>query len=88
MLLTLNTVSNYWTVTLFICFQHLRARFKIPDGHNCSVYFEKCVEICWLAAVQDPSLAIAMDETEMFDSTRFRDYTVKGPFLDFMVLTP
>ena len=73
------------TTYVNVCFQHVRATFKIHDGKNCEAYFAKCVEICWLAAVQDPPLAIAMDQTEKFDSTRFRDYTVKGPYLDFMV---
>ncbi|XP_052794085.1 uncharacterized protein LOC128227508 [Mya arenaria] len=48
-------------------------------------YFEKCLEVSWLAAVQDPPLALNFNPGEKFDTALFKDYTKRGPYVEFLV---
>ena len=57
---------------------------KIPD------YVKKCLELCWLMAVQDPPVALGpeMASMEPFDTNLYRHYTTTGDFVDYIVWPP
>jgi hypothetical protein len=48
-------------------------------------YVTVCIEIAWLCAVQDPPLELDAKFTDRFDTNVFKDYTIRGEFVDFMV---
>ncbi|XP_052280641.1 uncharacterized protein LOC127878196 isoform X2 [Dreissena polymorpha] len=50
-----------------------------------TAYYNKCVDVCWLAAVQDPPLFMNFIPGEKFDTTLFKDYTTRGPYVEFLV---
>ncbi|KAH3830303.1 hypothetical protein DPMN_103543, partial [Dreissena polymorpha] len=49
-----------------------------------TAYYNKCVDVCWLAAVQDPPLFMNFIPGEKFDTTLFKDYTTRGPYVEFL----
>ncbi|WAQ97920.1 hypothetical protein MAR_022293, partial [Mya arenaria] len=53
------------------------------QSRQVKAYFEKCVEVCWLAAVQDPPLELNFSPGEKFDTALFKDYTERGPYVEF-----
>ncbi|XP_052795775.1 uncharacterized protein LOC128228481 [Mya arenaria] len=55
------------------------------QSRQVKAYFEKCVEVCWLAAVQDPPLELNFSPGEKFDTALFKDYTERGPYVEFQV---
>ncbi|XP_052278882.1 uncharacterized protein LOC127877239 isoform X2 [Dreissena polymorpha] len=58
---------------------------KDVDSDELRAYYNRCVEVCWLAAVQDPPLFMNFNAGEKFDTTLFKDYTAKGPYVEFLV---
>lgn len=52
-------------------------------------YVEKCVELCWLMAIQSPPVAIDDDVEEyrnkQLDERRFKHFTRKGQVIDYVV---
>ena len=52
-------------------------------------YVEKCVELCWLMAIQSPPVAIDDNvekyKKQRFDDRRFKPYTKKGQVIDYVV---
>ncbi|XP_053399188.1 centrosomal protein of 128 kDa-like [Mercenaria mercenaria] len=62
---------------------------RIPLASNRSQeinsYLSKCVEIGWLMVVQDPSLALVDKSTISFDTNKFKDYTKRGRYIEYVV---
>ncbi|KAH3830286.1 hypothetical protein DPMN_103526 [Dreissena polymorpha] len=58
---------------------------KNGDSDELRPYYNKCVEVCWLAAVQDPPLFMNFNPGAKFDTTLFKDYTTRGPYVEFLV---
>lgn len=49
-------------------------------------YFEKCVDICWKAVVQDPPVVLSLcKEGSRFKKGEYRDFTARGPFVEYVV---
>lgn len=52
-------------------------------------YINKCVELCWLMAIQSPPVTIALDDAKKqempFDERRYKYFTAKGGTVDFVV---
>lgn len=48
-------------------------------------YISSCVEITWLMVVQDPPLVLSATSSSKFDSKIFREYTKRGPNIDYVV---
>ncbi|KAH3838974.1 hypothetical protein DPMN_112392 [Dreissena polymorpha] len=58
------------------------------DDFNVKEYWHKCLEICWLMAIQDPPVSMetnAERHGEVFDYGRYRHYTKPGKYIDFIV---
>ncbi|XP_052794075.1 uncharacterized protein LOC128227501 [Mya arenaria] len=68
----------------------LKNKVTLPsNSEDVQKYFRECVEVCWLAAVQDPPLHMRFKViNRKFNSEIFRDYIARGPFMDFMVWPP
>ena len=53
------------------------------------VYANKCVELCWLMAIQSPPVAIDENvvqfKKQRFEEQRFKPYTRKGQVIDYVV---
>ncbi|WAQ97929.1 hypothetical protein MAR_022302 [Mya arenaria] len=64
----------------------LKNKVTLPsNSEDVQKYFRECVEVCWLAAVQDPPLHMRFKViNRKFNSEIFRDYIARGPFMDFM----
>ena len=65
----------------------LQGIVQIPQGNNpvMQKYFNACVEVCWLAVVQDPPLVIGSSPDVVFNTAVYRDYTARGPFVEYVV---
>ena len=48
-------------------------------------YFNACVEVCWLAVVQDPPLVLDNSPDVVFNTAVYREYTIRGPYVDYVV---
>ena len=50
-------------------------------------YIDRCTEICWLMAVQDPPMALskAIGENGLFDKFKYREFMNSGQFVDYIV---
>ena len=62
--------------------------FRHPNRYAKTVeYVKKCVEICWLMAVQDPPMAFGPLPRfyDWFDSNLYKPYTKSGRKVDFVV---
>ena len=59
------------------------------EEKNVTLYINKCVELCWLMAIQSPQVAIDENVQEykgkQFDERRFKFYTKKGQLIDYIV---
>lgn len=53
-------------------------------------FVHECVTICWLMTLQDPPLSFYTDvrNGEVFDSNRYKAFTVTGNRIDFIVWPP
>ena len=66
-------------------------QWKIPKAEekNLTLYINKCVELCWLMAIQSPPVAIDDKYHEykntQFDERHFKLYTKKGQLIDYIV---
>lgn len=57
-----------------------------PMSDEMKKYLSGCVEIGWLSAVQDPPLMLSLNKShDRFDTNMFKDYTKRGPYVDFVV---
>ncbi|XP_060569581.1 uncharacterized protein LOC132727998 [Ruditapes philippinarum] len=56
----------------------------------CTPYIQKCAEICWLMALNDPPLLMKMDvkQGEKFDTNIYTVYSRSGQTIDFLVWPP
>lgn len=63
----------------------MRPRIPMTDHPEVVTYYKQCLEVCWLAAVQDPPLAIESTSGETFNNAIFRDYTARGPYVEYVV---
>ncbi|KAK3593598.1 hypothetical protein CHS0354_018694 [Potamilus streckersoni] len=60
---------------------------KRLEAVNVKRYIDKCTEVCWYMSVQDPQLFMEGDQSPegKFDSSKYREYTKKGPYEEFVV---
>ncbi|XP_060552374.1 optineurin-like [Ruditapes philippinarum] len=65
---------------------------KLVNQPNVKPFMHKCVELCWLMAVQDPPLEFAQLKEQWgnkrFDTSIYKPYTQTGAFVDFVVWPP
>lgn len=58
------------------------------DRRDVKAFFDKCLQLCWLMVVQDPSVHIDTENAvvnERFDSNTHKPYTKSGSLVDFLV---
>ena len=50
-------------------------------------YIQRCTEISWLMAIQDPPMAVSREIRDdfRFDKTKYKEYTKLGQIVDFVV---
>ncbi|XP_053399682.1 uncharacterized protein LOC128557084 [Mercenaria mercenaria] len=51
-------------------------------------YLQKCLELCWLMAIQDPPVHLKCDgckKGELFDKNMYKEYTQAGPLIKYTV---
>ncbi|XP_045203864.2 uncharacterized protein LOC123556873 [Mercenaria mercenaria] len=48
-------------------------------------YISSCVEVTWLMVVQDPPLVLSVPSSSKFDNNTFKDYTKRGPYMEYVV---
>jgi len=67
--------------------QALRKKANMQLGENMGKYFDKCVDICWKAIVQDPPLILndSCKTGDRFNKSQYRDFTVRGPSVAYLV---
>lgn len=51
-------------------------------------FVHESVSICWHMLLQDPPLVFHLDEVKVFDSSKYKAYTVTGTRIDFVVWPP
>lgn len=68
-------------------YEAIRKQLPTQYDHLAAVqaYSSACASLCWLMAVQDPSLVLECCSTDKFDNNMFKDYTKRGPFVEFVV---
>ena len=62
--------------------------FTDPHRYSKTIAFaRKCVELCWLMAVQDPPLAFGPlpQHLDRYNADMYREYTRSGTLVDFIV---
>lgn len=54
---------------------------------QCEQFVHKCVELCWLMAVNDPPVHMFSDmkSGESIDTTYFRHFTSSGDYAEYVV---
>ena len=65
--------------------EKLKAHFVHRPNEGVQKYISSCVEIMWLMVVQDPPLALSISSSSRFDTQVFREYTKRGPDVDYVV---
>ncbi|XP_060571875.1 titin homolog [Ruditapes philippinarum] len=51
-------------------------------------FVQKCLELCWLMAIQDPPLYLTLENCktgQIFDRNTFKEYTKSGGYIEFVV---
>ena len=56
-----------------------------PSNPSMMKYFKACVEVCWLAVIQDPPLAIDISPGETFNAHVFHEHNTCGPYVEYVV---
>lgn len=65
--------------------------FQDEDDKNSDAvgkFLMKCVQVCWLMAIQDPQVFVDTNLKESgkhFDTERYKAYTKSGSYIDFIV---
>jgi hypothetical protein len=69
------------------CLQIVLPNIQLSSYHQQDIdaYLSLCVEISWLMVVQDPPLVLNDKAQDRFDTNTFKDYTKRGPFVEFVV---
>ncbi|XP_053399679.1 uncharacterized protein LOC128557083 [Mercenaria mercenaria] len=52
------------------------------------LYLQKCIELCWLMAIQDPPVHLKCEDCkkgDLFDKNMYKEYTQSGPFIAYTV---
>ncbi|XP_053399151.1 trichohyalin-like isoform X5 [Mercenaria mercenaria] len=62
-------------------------KLQIPSIHldAMQTYLSQCVWIGWFCAVQDPPLVLSISSSSKFDTSCYKEYTKRGPYVQFIV---
>ncbi|XP_052793230.1 uncharacterized protein LOC128227070 isoform X1 [Mya arenaria] len=67
----------------------IKKQFETKEQRKClKPFFEKCITICWLMAVQDPPVYVDKNidkRGEILDTSIYRIYTISGKTIDYIV---
>lgn len=60
---------------------------ELIKAEKLQIYINRCTELCWLMAVQDPPMALTgeVGEGAAYKKTEYREYTKSGPVVDYVV---
>ena len=75
---------------IFQCFeQKLKDMKGMKDTDVCTVYINRCVELCWIMCIQSPPVFLDVDRryTE-FDKDCLKSYTKSGEQVRYLVWPP
>lgn len=66
---------------------YVLARENSANNTSMQKYIDRCIEYCWMMAVQDPPMMLDFGpaQNEEFDKEVFRCYTITGEKVEFMV---
>lgn len=65
--------------------KQIRTDAKMKD------FLHKCIELCWLMVIQDPSIVMDVNikrYNEKYDSNSFKTFTKSGKYIDYIVWPP
>ena len=64
-----------------------RERKDLLKSEQVEMYIQRCTEICWLMAIQDPPMALylKLDKNAKYEKSLYREFTKHGNFVDYIV---
>ncbi|XP_063413723.1 girdin-like isoform X3 [Mytilus trossulus] len=82
-------LAKYSAATVIGLYQTSEGKSYITEEQieQCEQFVHKCVELCWLMAVNDPPVHMFSDmkSGESIDTTYFRHFTSSGDYVEYVV---